>query len=674
LLKRVLLSTALFVCGPAMADTAPADNQNVITYPAVYFADQRPNTAYDMISRLPGFVFDDGDTLRGFAGTAGNVLIDGQRPTSKTDDLQSILTRLPASDVDHIDLIRGSEQGIDMQGKTVIANVIRKKGDSTQVVVEADDNLWLGDHHSVPSATIQFTQHSGDATYEGSIARLGNFDDSVGKGSYTLTDPATGTVSDGHAHRTGRGAGAQLTGAATVPLFDGQFKANISLENSPFSSSVDLFNPENTQFTRDKSGDSNAELGLHWIGNIGTAQLETLVLQRLEHDTDLNTSLQTGLDQTFLSHDTTGETIARATLRYPWSSDLMLETGGEGAFNFLNGKSTFYQNNVLVPLPSANAYVDERRAEIFAQGTWKIDPDWTLEAGARFEFSTIAETGADAQSRTFFYPKPRLLLTWNADKNTQFRARVERVLGQLDFNNFIATSSLSTTGLNAGNPNIKPDQHDQFELAYEYHFWGKGAFVVTAMHEEIKDVVDYVPIFSPSGVFDAPGNIGNGRSNQLDVEVTLPLDKLGLENGLLKATDIFRQSEVRDPLTGQNRNIAQYPQERPQDLEYTLTQDIRSLKSTWGLYYYNCWTERYYRFDEVRSRRALAPFLQAWWEYKPDGGWSFRLEADNFVPFIYSDRYDDYNGPRNVFPVALIDNRRITSQPRLFFQIRKTFE
>ena len=84
-----------------------------------------------MIGRLPGFTFDDGNTARGFAGTAGNVLIYGGRPTSKTDDLQSILNCIPASDVERIELIRGGAPGIDMQGQIVVARVIRKKGSST---------------------------------------------------------------------------------------------------------------------------------------------------------------------------------------------------------------------------------------------------------------------------------------------------------------------------------------------------------------------------------------------------------------------------------------------------------------------------------------------------------------------------------------------------------------
>ena len=119
------------------------------------------------------------------------MLIDGQRPTAKTDDLQSILGRIPASDVERIEVIRGGAPGIDMQGHTVVANVIRKTGNSTQIVVDVQDNILLLDGHAVPSASLEFTRHSGDSTYEGSICPLiGNFDNSVGKGFYR-----------GHGHR-----------------------------------------------------------------------------------------------------------------------------------------------------------------------------------------------------------------------------------------------------------------------------------------------------------------------------------------------------------------------------------------------------------------------------------------------------------------------------------------
>ena len=664
------LGGALFLaCGTLGAVAEPSEDM-ILNYPASYFADARPNTAYDMIARLPGFNFNDGNTLRGFAGTAGNVLVDGQRPTSKTDDLQSILQRIPAADVERIDLIRGGAPGIDMQGLTVIANVIRKTEDSTQIVADIEDNFWP-DGHTAPLASLQFTQHAGDSTYESSLTRYGNFDDSVGNGFHDVTDVATGTVARQDAHTTGFGSGGGLTGAATVPLWGGQFKANIALQAAPFHSSVDETATGNDQLITDEAGNNNGELGLHWNGDAGPVQLETLLLQRLGHATDLNILLAPSDDERFNSTADTGESIGRVTVRWSPITSLTLEGGGEAVYNFLDGKTGFIENGVSVLLPPASAYVDERRSEVFGQGTWRISDRWTLEAGSRFEFSTISETGDDDLKRNFFYPKPRVVATWTPEANTQVRLRYERVLGQLDFNNFISSSNLAANGVNAGNPNLSPDQHTQYEISAERDFWDKGALVATLMHEHISDVEDFVPVTGPSGTFDAPGNIGTGSNTQIDVEFTVPLDKLGLINGLLKTTNIWRLSSVHDPVTGLSRPISA---ERPQDIEWTLTQDINSLKSTWGVYYFNCWSENFYRFDQVQHLRTIPPYLSMWWEYKPTPTWSLHAEIDNAGQFGYEDTFSDYAGPRNDSPLQSIDELYIISQPRLFLQIRKTFD
>lgn len=664
----VVTILAAFAAGGACA-AEPAGN--VINYPASYFAGARPNTAYDMISRLPGFAFDDGNTLRGFAGTAGNVLIDGQRPTSKTDDLQSILQRMPASDVERIDLIRGGAPGIDMHGQTVVANVIRKKNDSTKVVLDLEDNFWP-DGHTAPNASIQFTQHAGDSTYEASLTRYGNFDDSVGKGFHDITTVATNAVAHQNARTTGFGSGGGLTAAATVPLFGGQFKANLALQASPFNSSNIYTAPGNDQFISDRAGNNNAELGLHWIGDVSDGlQLETLALQRLGHATDLNTSLATGSNEIFNSTDDTGESIVRTILRYSPLVSLTIEGGIEGAYNYLEGRSGFIDNGIVTPLPSANARVDEKRGEVFTQVTWKIDPQWMIESGARVEASEISESGDVSLDRKFFYPKPRAVLTWSPDTDTQVRLRYERVLGQLNFNNFIASSSLATTGVMGGNPNLEPDQHSQYEISFNRQFWDKGAFNVTLMHERISDLEDFVPVTNASGTFDAPGNIGTGKNTQIDVEFTVPLDKLGLENGLLKTTNIWRISSVADPVSGRPRVISA---QRPQDIEWTLTQDINSLKSTWGIFYYNCWDERYFYFDQVRHRRVVPPYLTMWWEYKPTPTWSIHAEVDNIGRFNYDDKFFDYSGLRLITPLSAIEELSIKSQPRLYLQIRKTFD
>ena len=61
------------------------------------------------------------------------------------------------------------------------------------------------------------------------------------------------------------------------------------------------------------------------------------------------------------------------------------------------------------------------------------------------------------------------------------------------------------------------------------------------------------------------------------------------------------------------------------------------------------------------------------WIYKPTTEWSLRLELDNLARFEYENTFYDYSGPRDIAPLTEIDERRIKSQPRLYVEIRKTF-
>jgi hypothetical protein len=665
----VLKATAVAVLLAASVAHAAEAPSSILVYDPAFFANARPNTAYDMIGRLPGFTFSDVGTARGFAGTAGNVLINGQRPTSKTDSLQSILQRVLAADVDHIELIRGGAPGIDMQGQTVIANVVLKKQDSIRFVATAEDRIFV-DGHMIPYAAFQFTQHSGDSIYEGTISSIQNYDDSVGHGKHFVFDGLGNLIQDDFASSHGLGIGFQAKGSATVPLLGGEFRSNFTYQNSPFVDRLSYQHPGFLELFKDDSLDNNGELGLHWQGPVGPIQLETLALQRLGHNTSTSDSNDGVTAQHFISLSNTGESIVRATVRYQPAPALNIEGGAEGAFNYLDGKTAFFINGISQPLPSAVARVEERRGEVFFQGTWKYAPDWMLEAGARAEFSTISESGSENLSRSFFYPKPRVVLTWTPDSDSQVRLRYEKIVGQLDFNNFIASANLSATGVTVGNENLRPDQHSQFEVSFERHYWGKGAVVFTYMHENIKDVVDFVPIVTPTGVFDAPGNIGNGTNEQFTLQVTLPLDRFYIPGGLLTSTNVFDITSVRDPFTGEKRVISG---QRPQNIRVKFSQDIDSLKSTWGVFYYNCWDEKYFRLEQVRHRKVMPPYFQIYWDWRPNEAWAVHFEVDDVTGFIYDDKKFNYAGPRNVAPLDNIDEYRAYGLPQFDIQVRYTF-
>ena len=79
---------------PAESGTAGA----VTAYPASFFAAAQPYSAFDMLVFLPGYSFVEADPdVRGFAGAAGNVLIDGARPASKHESLETILAARDAT-------------------------------------------------------------------------------------------------------------------------------------------------------------------------------------------------------------------------------------------------------------------------------------------------------------------------------------------------------------------------------------------------------------------------------------------------------------------------------------------------------------------------------------------------------------------------------------------------
>ena len=80
------------------------EEAEIVTYPARFFGQYQPLTALDMVKQVPGFQIDDGDELRGFGSAAGNVLIDFRRPSAKQDLVSEILARIPAENVERIEL------------------------------------------------------------------------------------------------------------------------------------------------------------------------------------------------------------------------------------------------------------------------------------------------------------------------------------------------------------------------------------------------------------------------------------------------------------------------------------------------------------------------------------------------------------------------------------------
>ncbi|RZJ04498.1 MAG: TonB-dependent receptor [Brevundimonas sp.] len=658
--------------GPAQSapevDTA---QRGVLVFEPAFFAGSSPNTALDMIFRLPGFGLDTGDNgTRGFAGAAGNVLIDGDRPSSKSDSLDAVLRRISASSVERIELIRGGAPGIDMQGRAVIANVVLKRTVIVERVVEANAYIYP-DGYVGPILAGQYSRRDGDNLIEGSITATTDRTDGTSEGFRRRYDGAGNLIQDADLVLWDRFRNVRATGGWQGTVAGGKLKLNglagwFGSENSQdllirSGAGVDSFNDEESDSTR-------IELGANWTRDLTPKLgLELVALQNYVAEDYTGVSLGGGDTSTFTADATSGESIGRAVLRYRPDDRFAVEVGGEAAYNFLDSSNALEENGAVIPLPSASVKVEELRGEVFGQTTWRPSPKFTLEAGVRVEVSEISQSGDTDQSKSFVYPKPRIQATWTPWTGHQFRLRLEREVGQLDFGDFVASADIDIGQVEAGNPDLEPQKATVIEGVYEKRFWGEGVFDITASHAEIEDVVDIIPL---AGGFDGVGNIGDGVSDYLQLRLTLPLDKLGLANARLQARGSWSHTEVTDPVTGEDRR---FQGNQNFGCGVSFNHDLQGGKYAYG-FDHGCNVDRgtLFRVREVRNLIA-EPFVTFYGQWKPDTRTTVRVDIGNATDRAAGYDRDIYTGPRDTAPLAFRETRRTKMSPWLFVQVRKTF-
>ena len=677
--KTILLATTaiLLSAGAGLAQTPPpaptpaADSagQGILLFTPDFFADQRPNTALDMVSRVPGFSVVDGDGSRGFEGSVGNVLVNGARPASKNDTGSAVLSRTLAGQVERIELIRGGAPGIDMQGFAVVVNVITRTESSRQSILTLEAALFDGGQ-DLYGGSYQFTAKDGDTTWGVTLSDGRSMSDANGVGPVIRRDANGVIIRQEDYYNDQYGGGSGIRGNYATPFLGGKIDLtarygvndyhSIDLQTAPTVRRENLY---------DNDG-SSGEFGAVYTRPLSARlNLETRFIHQFESFEGVSTSRTRigGIDspeQRFVGEGDASETILRGTLRFERSTALTFESGGEMAYNMLDTRQAFTVGGVAVPLPSASVMVEELRGEVFGKSTWRVRPDLTLEAGLRLEGSTITQSGDAEQEKSFFFAKPRFQATWTPRPNNQLRFRFERELGQLDFGDFAASSDLTDENVLGGNADLEPEQRWITELTYERRFWEDGIISIGVRHDEIVDAIDVIPL--DMGL-SAVGNIGDGTLDQLVVNILVPMDRAGFTGGRLGFRNTWNHTEVTDPTTGEIRPISQI---RPSQPAFTIAQDITSWKLQWGGAYLASLQQVGYGPDQTSGFRG-ADYFEVWAEYKPTPTLSLRAQLNI---------WDDFEVERTVYadrtparPIAYVENRYIDPRTFVSLRLKKTF-
>jgi len=659
-LSFATISIFLNIYSPACGQISTSGDNNRQVYNRDYFDKYNPQTARDLIDRLPGFTLQLGSDLRGFGGAAGNVLIDGARPSSKSGGLEEALGRIPANRIDRIEVIRSGAGVSEAAGQSVVANIILAPatpsgsweariqhpsdsrinvfGDITLVREIADWQTSTQIEGAIDRRPLNGMRVSSDANNQLTFFEL---EDSP--------SASNNFAASSEAQRTAFGGILRINGR-----FSRRF-ASLETERVGFIGRLPDASPDQL-FTLDFERTLlNGEIGLDWARTVtGNWSVKFLSLSsyddRISNQT-ASTEAPIGSFLTaskFSSDQKNFETVLRSTLSRGGEHRIRPEFGVEIAYNRLDSNLFLQVENDFgvseISLPAANVLVEEIRGEAFANLIWNATNKLTIEAGIGGEISEISVSGDAANTQTFAFAKPSAALIYDIGSGLQIRLDARRSIGQLDFTDFAASASAADDRLLAGNPELGPDQTTRTSASVDMRTENGHALNIEIFHEWRNDILEQSLL--PSGS-SGLANTGSGRVWGVGVDASLPLSPI-IPGGLLEAEVEFRDSTFDDPITLLSRQVSNT--DSPSIL-VEFRQDLSKRKLAWGVSYRAPLSGTFFFTNEEslnRDGRIWSAFVETTKFFGVKTSLEFSgIGAQNFSRerrFFFPDRSDAFSG------------------------------
>jgi len=623
------------------AAATPTSTNDRVIYEAAFFTRFNPQNAMDFVNNTPGFTLDGGDGRRGFSGSVGNVLVDGLRPTAKGQQIDSILSRIPAAQIVRVEVLRGAEVAGDASGQATLLNIVRSPTAGSGVYEVGFEYSGQNQDRLMPRADIGYNGRNGQFEWGVGLRLITQNRDLIGERDFY--DGAG--VLQRHAEMTNpRNLWDPYYNAnVAFPLFGGRFSATGMINPDWFNAQRQTFDfttptgdPDGRLTQRWKEEGTLSEIGLNYDRDIGRWAL-ALVGLRTQHpfqynETAVEFDALGAVTETAVvnSERETIETIGRGTLSRSFGPQHRIEFGGEAALNTLDSTFQFTVDDGggpdVIPIPNSNVTVEENRADLFAVHTWRPNDQWSLESRIGWETSTLATTTLDPggsidQETELSFWKPSFQLTRTFAGNNQLRLRYYRDVGQLDFDDFVSSTSLADDLIDGGNPNLQPQTDWRAELGGDLRFPGGAALGFALIHHDISDVNDLVPLTAvipddPDTVedesdvitFDAPGNLGDAEAWSLELNWSSRLPVI--PNARITVEAEFWDTEVTDPVTGDPRIISYQPES---EVDIGFRQDFAEQRWSWGVEFFKQGEIQGYRLTDIDTQEE-GPWVDLWWE------------------------------------------------------------
>ena len=582
LIVGVIITSSLMSANSAALEVNQiADNAE--RFDSAYFMSFEPQTLYDVLENIPGansivIALSRNSDSRGFGSGGDQILINGQRVAGKENGTRQELDNIQATDVDYIELIRGSTAGLDIQSNGLVINVVLKN-EVTDSLLWSIGALKTSDIAVKPETSILYSSGFGKAKY-----RIG-FDHSINPTKLIREEvyiSPQGEVTDSYQlKRDNLYESNQLTGKFEYPFSD-KTALQINGIYERISVNADFVTQHKNvllnEFGTDKvvidwglyqwelGGDithdlsEQSQLKLLFISHRQKANDQLWRISGLESGLEADEVLDYQLPRRYI----VTENVIRGNWDYQVNPKYSVDSGIEVAINTRDENVQFISEEGAYHSNELND-IKETRYEIFSHHNYSLTNDLNLQASLVYERSTMDVTTdftlkddgisrvESESSRTFDYLKPRLNLQYDINDSQQLRFNYERTVSQLDLNDFVPRFNRDEVRLEETNPNLKPQVQDEFSLSYEVQWADKTASLkTTPYYNDITDLITEISLLETSG----DGNVNKAKEYGVKFDAYSELKELGFKNTLISANLTIRDTEVSDPFTGEQTPIA----------------------------------------------------------------------------------------------------------------------
>jgi len=639
----------------------------VLTYGLDYFQRFEPLTVGDMLKRVPSAVFTsdvnefDGLRLRGLDSAYSQILINGKKTPGAGNDRSFFVDRIPAELVEKIEIVRSSSADRPAEGIGGALNIVLKDAYSFEGVFMKAGLLHFDDGVAKGTGGVLWGGRVGDAAFTLGANIQGRHNP---KSKVTDFFDGDDVFNDEREFESDVRDGTDYTLAGTLvaPVGDGTLSFSASYVNTDRNENeyvqifeddpleLDAIEAQNEDISQE-NWKADAELKLPWDAGTTEIAFGYARFDELTESTASEADPGDPLEAVELEIIDTADEELSATLAHTFQF-------GE-AFDLKVGLDWLQkQRNASVQVfelpdmdeessPRDRYDIEETRVDPYVKATWRATPDIIVEAGLRLETTSMDVVGSEgAASTDEEFLAPSLHVRWSITDHDRVYFSVARNQRRPDFDliaPYVVEEEPADDDDFIGNPSLKPETSWGFDAGYERRLGKRGIVGVNVFYRKVEDVIELVSTgdtASGGGLVFTSGNVNDGEVWGVEMDLSMPLDFVGLpETGVFLNASLL-DSSIIDPVTGEDRQFQNQP-----DWVFNagFIQNLPTLDAAFGVTYRQQGEALLSVLGERRFTRYGGD-LEVFVEKRFGETWALRLTASNLLDLTKAEDIYEYDG------------------------------